>query len=576
MASFIEYLDIFRTSFTFSNRISSTFSKIFTISYVALFFYFTLSALLSIYVGNTINVTNVTTFDKQFSTTDDFYKQMHVILYIQLYANDGTALDEEATERIINSNLDIKISQINSHMSHYQTAHLNTYQCLSKHSILTYCLSYDINSISDFLSITFNKPLLVTTEEFNTFLDNYSIRFHIDYYFTKSTCTSDFNFFKVEDIFAYLLQNNQNYDDNGIFDYVKNTYGFFTLNLNKKAINTSYEFSYNVLQLNLDSSVLMKQNYSFFAFQYNNRAIKTSRNLLSFRFQLLPLVETYYFSYKKIQTGLAEVAGLLNVIKFIGVTLIIVINFFKQHTSVTNQFYNKNIIFGRDPGKWAYEVPPMSSNVKNTILDTSNPSGTVKKLNDYRKLSGLQLVQKQIEFKNERVYTFDSNLKLSKVEPKARVVVTNVPQYKKYLDEFKIDKFRFSSLATLRLLCLGKCIRSKRSSFKIYISMIFENLRKMDFMYMIDKVNQIDVITHLLLDDSQKALLKYIQKEQVYFDNSGNRTYFVSKHDKVLDDSQKIQAMSDFFNRVKGNRCSDVDRKLLSLLDEELITCSKI
>jgi hypothetical protein len=585
--SLLENLDIFRTGFTFSNQTSTWFSKFFTFSYLALFIYFTASSVILIYFNNKIVVTNVTTFDKNINTSDTtFYKQMNIIFYIQLYANDGSVLTEKSTTELLSQYMSFKLSSYNSNFPNYfyKSNALEPNRCGGSGNMIVYCLTHSINSIHDHLAITLNKPILIDTDEFNNFINTYTMRFHIDYYFSKSNCNVKEIFFKTGDIFNYLLGNNQVFFDNGIFDYVKNTYNSFDLKFNKSMLYTNYQLNLNRLNLELDSGVFLSSRYEFRSFQFESIVVGETSNVLSFVFKVVPLLQSYYFRYSKIQTSLAEMAGLLNVFKFIGMFIVIIMNYIKQHNCLASKFYNKNIIMKEDMCSYLHNknksemrilTPQNETNIR---LNLNNVAGDINK--PVRKTSRLKFKTDKHPFgdnPHDLVFTLTHKFNIKKTS-KRNVIPGNSEKdnFGKYISEHMKDGGSFSDLSMISLLCWGKCFRRRRYEFNIFLDMIKENLRKMDFMYIMEKINQVNILTYLLLDDSQKEVMRYIQKDQIYYDNVDNKTYIVNKCEKRLTEDLRVEALSMYFSRVRGNNLTDVDKKLMGLIDEKLLICAKL
>jgi hypothetical protein len=560
MASFIDNLDIFRTGFTFSNQISTVFSKIFTLSYVVLFLYFAAMSLITITVDNKIEVTNVFTYETNYTSDVNTYKQMNIILYMQLYSNNATTLDDKEAQQLIDSNLDIKVYSINSAINRYQSNKLANYKCGQKQNMLLYCLTHEVNSLSDFISITFNKPILLPQSDFNDFLNSYTIRYHIDYYFIKD-CSEENSFFKVGEVNNYLLTDNQVFKDNGLFGYISNTYGSFKLIFNNKSVNRDYIFFFNILRLNLDSSVFFSRNFVFDSFQYNKMITDDTNNLLSFSFNVMPLAQTYYFKYKKLQTSLAEAAGILNIIKFIGVTIIIILNFVRQHSHVAGQFYKNNMIF------------------KKTLLSKPNsPLDSSASNNNLKPVSPFGLVPKKDNFVETRGRNEESSIPKILIRPRSSTgILSEEEQLQALVKSLRVKNNKlFNLVSFLKILCFGCCNKTRRTKFHIYKNLVYENLKRMDFMYFMEKIKQIDVLAYLLLDETQRAMLDFIDKEQVIYSTIYKSCVFRSKWNADLSENDKVQKLTRFIQRFRNNTCSELDRKFLQVINEDVTIIGKL
>ncbi len=66
-----------------------------------------------------------------------------------------------------------------------------------------------------------------------------------------------------------------------------------------------------------------------------------------------------------------------------------------------------------------------------------------------------------------------------------------------------------------KLFTWGNCSNKKKIQFKIVMKMIKKNFKKMEFIRLIENIQQIDVLTYLMLDETQKLLFKCVDKKQI-------------------------------------------------------------
>jgi hypothetical protein len=639
-----DQIDIFRTDFKFSTTISSVFGKGFTILYLIAFIFFSIQAIIIVFMDNTMSVSNITTYDADFIKNDSvYYQRMNIIVYIQLYSNANSILDQAETTRLLDTYLQATTSSFENDKMIYRIKPLGANQCGVVGSMAVYCLSYDVYTKDDFLSINFNKPVLASQDSFDKFIQDYTIRFHINYYFTQPGCKTPY-FFKTGELNQYLISRNVNFHSGNIFEYILTTHGSHTVKFSKDhRTENSITFNFKNMNLVYDTSVLIGETHYFNSFVLGSKVFETTTNLISFNFRILPIIETYIFRYKKLQASFAEIGGIMGVFRFAGYFLIVIINNVKQQLYFSELMYKKNIVFsddvvknlhdllrnkvaGQGGGKELFRgvtfgnmVKPSDINIElNKSIDgerkkrvigdikqdnpeenvlTIEPDNIENQNNDEvakhimdnleqdqgnREIKGVDNHKNEINVKPDveednlavkvepKLYRITEDLHLKEVfNPKAEKVLNKLKLGRLFLGAASSKPFNLGSVICLHFC--GKFRKSRKVEADIIQSMFDYNTKKMDYINILEKIERIDVLTYILLNDNQKFLLKYVDKFRLFYDTKDNKAIVTSKYNQKTEKINKLKGFETFFQNVKNNTCSFIDKKLFEILDEDLV-----
>lgn len=633
MASIWDYADIFKTNFTFSNKISSSFGKFFTFSYLVLFLYMSISAILYIFIQNNIVVTTIDTYDQNFNTNNEqYYKRLNLILYLSIFTTSGGALNKSETLRVYNNFFQNQVSSIQSQNYYYQKKTLSSYACGQKENILIFCVDYDISNLHDFIFVSFSKNSILNEKDKEEFFSKYSMNVHVDYYF-MDPCDNKV-FFENKELEIFIKEKNKVFDQNKVLDYIRNTFGTYTIRINETFIKGGGKnilVNFKTIKLQLDSGVILSKKDYFNSFVFHKQDSDFSANILTMTFKLSPLVQIFQFKYKKIQESFAEIAGVMGFIKFLGVLFILSINFLKEHTFFSNTIFKRKVIFinslhttngNKTPEK---ELKNNGSNKKQIFYNKvkkpteENASGisenkTLERIhifnkakdssnfeaerniqnqpnnnsytNVYKKyegqIDGMFNLKDNLEFEPTviRINTeiVRKNINTDMTQPKSsanrlqqtEMFEINRTKIERYIKSQQvINDTKFSICSIFSILVCGKCRKSKKMQNKLLVEMIFENMKKMDFFRIVKTQTRLDIMGYLLLSDRQREVMKFIEKEQAVYDKATNKVSFFKKYKNNYDKNKKVELIYDYCKSIKDNQCSEVDRKLFFLLDED-------
>lgn len=170
MASVWDYVDLFRTIITFSNRISSPVGKICTVSYLLIFIYLSVASIIYIFLDNNIGFTPIQTYNQNFKTDSNlYYKKINLIISIQIFSSNESVLTHENAIKTFEKYFEPQVSSIQSKNYYYEKNSLNKFKCGSNGNILKFCVNYKFEVLNDFIFISFNEKSLVSEDDFNFF-----------------------------------------------------------------------------------------------------------------------------------------------------------------------------------------------------------------------------------------------------------------------------------------------------------------------------------------------------------------------------------------------------------------------
>ena len=303
----------------------------------------------------------------------------------------------------------------------------------------------------------------------------------------------------------------------------------------------------------------------YFSFDYDHESFE----LLTQTDSIVDMVirKSYYENiltrkYKKIQNVFAEMAGFLQII-FTGL-IVISGPFIKQeyYESITNSIYN-------------FEVDP---NLKNQ-----------KRKGDGKRSFSAVHREKMRSFKN--IIDDERKHGTHEISPSR----LNSPQFKKkkksdedlvnYLFKLKESPLKLSYYEIVKgLLVRDSDLEVKKTQRKVGISSIFSQL---DIKYILNKFVEIDKLKMLLLNEDQYQLFEYLPKPVIMknakinlnnlnnidkFENKTNFNFLVHQADLMLK-AKTVQ--KSFDNIVKKTEMTEIDRKLMQILDADILKVLK-
>jgi hypothetical protein len=341
--SIFDLMDMFQTQFTFSNRVSSTSGKFATLLYIAFFMYLSALAVLEVMGRTKKNVFVQQTYDLNFVTDQNFYKKLHVLMSVGVYRTDNVLVSDPET--ILKEYLNMQISYISSNCFDYKTENFYNYKVGQNNFMVEYFRTYDINTLSDFFKVSMEKMPLKTEKQLAEFFKNYTIKIQVDYYFLK---TQEKKIKRTHELIDILKSENKIYDEHNYFDYILKTKNQDYIMVNGKnyqssANNIVYYFKPYILKL--DPQIMFENYYDFYGFTQSEKLKNEyATSYASFEFRLSANKETYYFTFKKISASFAEIAGIMNVLKFIMYIFVVIITFIKRNQLFTDQLYDRDVI----------------------------------------------------------------------------------------------------------------------------------------------------------------------------------------------------------------------------------------
>jgi hypothetical protein len=636
-------MDIFNTQFSFSNRVSSTSGKVATFLYVGFFMYLSIVALMSVFSRTYKNVFTQQTYNLKFTTDAEYYKKLHLILSIAVYRTDNVLV--ENPEIILKEFFNFQMSYISSNCFDYRTLNFYDKKISQNNNMVTYFTTYDINTLNDFLKISMDKTVLKSDEDIANFFKKYILKFHVDYYFLKDR---EALILKSKELFSSLSSQNPVFFDNNIIDYIYRTKNQDYLVINSKnylSNSNNIQYYFNPYILILDPEIILSTQYKFKSFNLENRVKdEFASSLSSFQFKLSARTETFNFSFKKISSSFAEIAGIMSVIKFVMFLLVIIMTFIKRNQYFMHELYHDEIIIKKFRTRREHRSNDMFSQ-----QSVSSPKGKDIRNNRVKEITHrvkdsedqylnkpssylspghfppLKLSRNSIYFKSNytpvsvsssikdedtnkfcseakhyfshnnvprspskksalkpdknktRIFKINENMDLDEITPYRipKKLLREQNGIKKeeinltLLSKFNIGR-RKANYSCLRLFlttfvcsCGDKIGKLKRQIFhKVYQ----KNMEKLDIIWVQKKLNQVDILSYVLLEPRQRVLMEYVKKEQMTLDFESGESKFSNEYALTKSMSEHVKILQNISNEKLDER----DKKIIQILDPRL------
>ena len=202
---FFDYMDFFKSEYFFSNRTSSVMGKLMTVSYMIVFFYLTVQAVINVLNYSDKFFTKITSYDNRVLHNDSrTLNHLHLISYVQVISKSGLPMSHEFRKNLFAQYFTAQVSSLKSENYLYAKKNLLDYLCDEKSETLIFCFDFKFNSVDDFIFMSINKESTITPLQFEQFFSKYSLRIHIDHYFLRA-CDTKF-YFDLENWNTHMKQ----------------------------------------------------------------------------------------------------------------------------------------------------------------------------------------------------------------------------------------------------------------------------------------------------------------------------------------------------------------------------------
>ena len=85
-------------------------------------------------------------------------------------------------------------------------------------------------------------------------------------------------------------------------------------------------------------------------------------------------------------------------------------------------------------------------------------------------------------------------------------------------------------------------------------------------------MKDIDILLYVLLNEKQRHLLKYVQKEEICYNEKTEKINYYAKYKNNLSKEKKLEIVTNFIEEGKrGELTDEVDMKIFECLDENLL-----
>ena len=637
--SFLDDMDIFQSNIQFSNKVSTTIGKTFTICYTIFFLYISLSSLGAAIFYPTKNIiTTVTKGDYNLSEIDNLSNKMHLVIYIELYtSNSSISLDSINTPAIFQDYLEAKISFVDSKNFNYNKQNMFDSLCGQNNNIMVFCIDYQINSFQDFMLISLNRNAVMSSEKMDNFFNTFNFRFHMDYYFLSPN--ENIFYFNWNELELNYRNKNPFFIENNCFDYIKSTYGYYSKimeTIDYASGKNNIALNFQVTNLELDTGIVFKKYHIFNSFSLINKEIILSNNLFSVTLEVASQIQRVEFFYKKIFEYFAEISGTMEFIRFILVCLMIIVDLTKdnilfsskmlkrsvliskntkndindkctfmkfaktelndvsQNRSLNNPLENDNLMnnspninlipdLSRDP-KNKYKNLFSKVSINNYFLNSKNLNNNLDVSSSPVKTKIIEIIPPEIDKKCEKgeigegSYNICENLNLRQLNQeivKKKTFKEDLLEYDLKHKSLKDSKFSTCSIFYIYLCFCSKPKQQMYVRRKLYISMIKKNSKLLDVFKIQKKLRLLDILIYLILDERQFGLLKYISKEQMLYNTEKDDFSFICKYKNYMDKDKMYEHFNSYIEDIKASRLSEKDVKLLNVLDDDFLNILK-
>ena len=344
---FFDYMDFFKSEYFFSNRTSSVAGKMMTFSYMIVFFYLTVQAIINVLNYSDKFFTRTTSYDIHTLQNDPrTLNHLHLIAYVQVISKSGLPMSHQFRKNLLSQYFSSQVSSLKSEKYLYSKKNLLDYLCDDKSETLIFCVDFNINSIDDFIYITINKEPTITPTQFEQFFSKYSLRIHIDHYFLRS-CETNF-FFDLDNWRTHMQTLFPEMVKYNLFDYLVNSKSYYAeslSNINYQTGLSNSDISYQVDDLSLDTDPLFSKSSNIKALSVLQEKIIRSPNLFSFNIKMVSTRNSYGFIYLKLPQAFANVIGIMEACKFMFIVVNLLMNFLLQNLTYFDYFYTRKVKF---------------------------------------------------------------------------------------------------------------------------------------------------------------------------------------------------------------------------------------
>jgi len=101
---------------------------------------------------------------------------------------------------------------------------------------------------------------------------------------------------------------------------------------------------------------------------------------------------------------------------------------------------------------------------------------------------------------------------------------------------------------------------------------LIDVFHKSDIFSIFNKLREVDIALYLLLNENQRHLVSYIQKEQIVFNEKTEKINYYAKYKNNFSQEKKVEVLANFIDQGKrGELTNEIDQKIFDCLDTNLL-----
>jgi hypothetical protein len=305
-------------------------------------------------------------------------------------------------------------------------------------------------------------------------------------------------------------------------------------------------------------------------------SLDDSKTLIEFAIFASQNTYIYHRAYMKIQTAIANVGGMANVIRVAFVIICYIFSIIKRDEIILNR------LFDFDLNSKSKNTRKRSTDLKfENLSETKLSKSRANIKNYYSKINPKIDCVSNIELQSnvnspEKNYkkddTINSNKKTGEKDEISRKVKRTMTILQRRSKKYQLS-FSFVEIIFAFLLC--SCFRSRKlnTKRKLYDLSNFAVDEFLDISYIIQKLEEFEKFKLVVLDPQQIALFDFISKELISLDDERIKNHDMTRMKNFNKNKEELaKIILNYQEKIKGEASviGSTDRKLFGLLNEEL------
>lgn len=107
---------------------------------------------------------------------------------------------------------------------------------------------------------------------------------------------------------------------------------------------------------------------------------------------------------------------------------------------------------------------------------------------------------------------------------------------------------KYNVCLVIFIVACGMCFKFRRIKRKIFLGMMNRNMNRMDFFKLIQTKRKLDIITYLLFNEKQLAMIKFVEKEQMSYDILNDSVLFHRKYSRKFNYEKRLEISRQIYS----------------------------